>query len=260
MRLPARRIATSALCAALLLGVTGPAAVAADDDPVRERTRAASQAPLPDADALLAQVAGLGELGGVLTPVAGLLTAVLKADDGRITPEAATELGSDVKDAIARATAAAPTTLPVTTTPAGTTPTTVTPAMPGLTAPVLPGLTVPGLTVPGITLPALPLIPDGSEVADVRAKAPADLVAEAMAALEKSTDALLQAVLSGDASKVDPAVDEVMNSVVDLVAATLFGSGLPAPTMNGLPPLPARPAEPATSGPAAPGPAAPPSS
>ncbi|MEU6279991.1 hypothetical protein [Streptomyces sp. NPDC047028] len=52
--LPARRLASSALSAALLVGITGPAALAADS--ARERDHAVSRAPAHGADALLAQV------------------------------------------------------------------------------------------------------------------------------------------------------------------------------------------------------------
>ena len=74
----------------------------------RHSVHAASRAPVPGADALLAQVKGLGDLGGVLAPVTDLLNAVLKADNGQLSAEEATKLGDAVKDAIAKATAAAP--------------------------------------------------------------------------------------------------------------------------------------------------------
>ncbi|MET8246325.1 hypothetical protein ABZV31_19020 [Streptomyces sp. NPDC005202] len=56
--LPARRIASTTLCAPLLVGITGPVAMAADS--ARERGHAAaSHAPVPGADALLAQARSL---------------------------------------------------------------------------------------------------------------------------------------------------------------------------------------------------------
>src|SRR4051794_35163090 len=102
--LPVRRLASSALCASLLLGIAAPAAMAADSDSTRGRTHAA--APVPGADALLAQVKTLGDIGGVLTPVTDLLNAVLKADSGQLSAADATKLGDAVKDAIAKVTAA----------------------------------------------------------------------------------------------------------------------------------------------------------
>ena len=95
--LPARRIASAALCAALLVGIAAPAAVAA-----RERTHTSFRGPVPGADALLPQVKKLGDLGGVLTPVARLLNAVLKADGGQLSVVEAQKLGDAVKDAIAK--------------------------------------------------------------------------------------------------------------------------------------------------------------
>ncbi|MGW3356388.1 hypothetical protein ACWDFL_13330 [Streptomyces bungoensis] len=108
-RLPLRRLASTALCAALLAGVTGPAAVAADTG--REHAvPAASRAPVPGADALLAQVKRLGNLGTVLTPVTALLDAVLKADNGQLPADQATQLVQAAKDAIAKAGTAVPAT------------------------------------------------------------------------------------------------------------------------------------------------------
>jgi hypothetical protein len=177
MRLPARRIATSALCATLLLGVTGSAAVAADSASAREGTgtHTASRAPVPDADELLGQVEALRDLGGVLPPATDLLNAVLKADDGQLPPSQAAKLGTGVKDAIAQAAEAGP--------------------------------------------------------AGDRAEVPEGLAAEAMTALDKATDELLKAVTSDDATKVTPAVNGVVAGLVDLVAATMIGGELPAPTL-----------------------------
>ncbi|MEU0641865.1 hypothetical protein [Streptomyces umbrinus] len=106
--LPARRIAAPALCATLLLGIAGPAAVAADHDSTRDARSIAAKAPVPGADALLAQVKSLGDVGGVLTPVTDLLNAVLKADNGQLPAADAAKLADAVKAAIAKASAAAP--------------------------------------------------------------------------------------------------------------------------------------------------------
>ncbi|MEV0554034.1 MULTISPECIES: hypothetical protein [unclassified Streptomyces] len=106
--LPARRIAAPALCATLLLGIAGPAAVAADHDSTRDARSIAAEAPVPGADALLAQVKSLGDVGGVLTPVTDLLNAVLKADNGQLPAADAAKLADAVKAAIAKASAAAP--------------------------------------------------------------------------------------------------------------------------------------------------------
>ncbi|MFJ4814336.1 hypothetical protein [Streptomyces sp. NPDC088801] len=220
MRLPARRIATSALCATLLLGVTGPAAVAADSASAPEHVHAASRAPVPDADELLAQVESLGDLGGVLVPVADLLTAVLKADNGQLPPSQAAELSTSVQDAIDQATATG------TTAPGAIDQATA-------TAPTAPGAAPQNSPLPqASTLPAP--VEDGAEL-------PEGLAAEALTALEKSTDGLVKAVTSGDAAQVAPAVDDVVAGIVNAVAATLVGSRLPAPDLAGLPSLPKAP-------------------
>ncbi|OXS36527.1 hypothetical protein [Streptomyces sp. XY006] len=207
MRLPARRFATPALCATLLLGVTGPAAAAADSASVPERAHAASRAPVPDADALLGQVEGLGDLGGVLTPVADLLTAVLKADGGQLPPSEAARLSTSVQDAIDQATAT-------------------------------PAATAPGTTAPGSSLPQAGTLP--APVED-RAEVPEGLVSEALDALEKATGTLHKAVTSGESAQVTPAVSAVVTGLVNTVAATLVGSELPAPDLAGLPSLPKSP-------------------
>ncbi|MEU4462714.1 hypothetical protein AB0G20_03155 [Streptomyces sp. NPDC024017] len=212
MRLPARRIATSALCATLLLGATGPAAVAADSASAPAHPHAASRAPVPDADALLGQVKSLGDLGGVIVPVADLLTAVLKADGGQLPPSQAAKLGTGVQDAIDQATA---------------------------TAPAAPSpATAPDTAAPSSPLPQASTLP---APVDDRAELPEGLTAEALTALEQATDGLLKAVTSGDAAKVTPAVDAVVAGLVNTVAATLVGSELPAPDLAGLPSLPKAP-------------------
>ncbi|MGC9376329.1 hypothetical protein [Streptomyces sp. MH13] len=241
MRLPARRIATSALCAGLLIGLSGPAVMAADGESVRERTHAASRAPLPDAAELQSQVGSLAGLGGVLTPVTDLLGAVLKADNGRLSTEEADKLAAAVKDALAKAEAADTDADDVASTPGTTTPGTTTPAQP------------PAAETP-VTLPA-PVVAQSSDgttaLAELAAAAHADLMAQ--------IDALLKATTSGTAAQVSPAVEEVVSSVVNVVAATLVGSGLPAADLAGLPALPSAPdaATPEAAVPANPQPANP---
>ncbi|MEU0741888.1 hypothetical protein [Streptomyces sp. NPDC006134] len=263
MRLPARRIATSALCATLLLGVTGPVAMAADGDSDRERTRAASRAPLPGADELNAQIQALSGLGGVVTPVTRLLGAVLKADDGRLTAQQAEQLGNAVDAAIdeavakveatgtpTRTDAATPgTTTPGTTTPGTAVPGVNTPAQPPAVAqpPVVaqpPAVARPNGDAPVTTLPA-PFAPAAPAQA---AQAQADsggLIGTALDALRQAIDALLGASTTGRPEQVTPAAADVVTDVVNVAAATLVDGGLPAPDLAGLPPLPAAPNAPA---------------
>ncbi|MFF9483525.1 hypothetical protein [Streptomyces sp. NPDC014676] len=92
--LPARRIALGALCAALLAGLTGPAAMAADT--TAEHDRAASSA------ALLAQVGTVDGDESGLTPVVDLLKAVLGTDDGRTSSAEVRKLGDAARKALAK--------------------------------------------------------------------------------------------------------------------------------------------------------------
>ncbi|WML80443.1 hypothetical protein [Streptomyces sp. VNUA74] len=226
MRLPARRIATTALCAGLLIGISGPAVMAADGESVRERTHAASHAPLPDVAELQSQVGSLAGLGGVLTPVTDMLTAVLEAEDGRLSAADADKLSDAVKDALAKAEAADADADDADTDDTATTPGTATPAQP-------PAVTAPEAGDP-VTLPA----PVAAQ--DEAAAAP-DLTATAYAELQKQVDALVKATTAGSAEQVSPAVENVVTGVVNVVAATLVGNGLPAADLAGLPAVPSAP-------------------
>ncbi|MEV0111673.1 hypothetical protein AB0H77_00260 [Streptomyces sp. NPDC050844] len=203
--LPARRIATSVLCASLLLGTAGPA-IAAENDSPHGSAQAAARAPVPGADALLAQIKTLGDVGGVLTPVTALLDAVLKADNGQLPAAEATKHADAVKAAITAATAAAP------------------------KAPALP-------KTPAV--PEAPAVPKTMSSNDKAAAA--DLKADALKALQSAVDALLKAAAGGDVGAVVTAVPVVLTSLVNLIAATLLGGGLPAPNLPGLPALPKLP-------------------
>ncbi|MHA5048714.1 hypothetical protein [Streptomyces sp. SD15] len=105
--LPARRIATSALCAALLVGITGPAAMAADS--TREHSYVlAPEARLRGAEVLIAQVRTYNR--GELAPVADLLKAVAKADNGQLPAAETRKLGAAAKRALDKAADKAPAT------------------------------------------------------------------------------------------------------------------------------------------------------
>ncbi|WP_432156637.1 MULTISPECIES: hypothetical protein [unclassified Streptomyces] len=205
------------------------------EPPSRERARAASRAPVPGADALSSRSRTLGDLGSVLTPVTELLDTVLKADNGQLTPEQATRLGDAVKTAVAGMAAAPAVTLPQTRTPALP----QTPALPAL--PELPALPA----VPAVPPLPLPAVKSGQadDKADARRAASADVQDDAIAAVQKAVGELLAAATSGDVGKVVPSATGVINSLVDLVAATLLGAGLPAADMTGLPELASLPAD-----------------
>ncbi|MEU9557184.1 hypothetical protein [Streptomyces fumanus] len=106
MRLPARRTATSVLCATFLLGLTGPAAMAADGDAPRERAGAAAHAPAAEAGRPDDQAALLGSMGDYLRPVTQLLGAVTKRGDGRLTAQETDRLSVAIEEALAKAEAA----------------------------------------------------------------------------------------------------------------------------------------------------------
>ncbi|MFR9800099.1 hypothetical protein ACL02U_30030 [Streptomyces sp. MS06] len=232
--LPLRRIATSALSTALVLGIAAPAAFAADA--AHHTTGSAARAPLPDAAPLLGQTKALGEVGGVLTPVTALLDAALKADDGQLPADQAGTLGDAAEKAVAELAAAAPAAPPDTTT---------------ATTPTLPGVPATDTLPNAPTVPAAPTLPDpgtlsgGDAKARTGPRAPlADVKDDAVAALHNAVASLLAAATSGDAGQVVPAATAVVTGLVNLVTATLLSGGLPAPELPGLPPLPPLPAEP----------------
>ncbi|MEU4997368.1 hypothetical protein, partial [Streptomyces sp. NPDC021622] len=218
--LPARRIATSVLCTSLLVGAAGPA-VAAENDSPPSSAQAAARAPVPGADALLAQIKTLGDVGGVLGPVTKLLNDILKADNGQLPAAEATKHAEAVKAAITAATAAAPKApaLPKT------------PAVPE--APAVP------------KTPAVPAVPKAMSGDD---KAAADLKDDALKALQSAVDALLKAAASGDVAAVVAAVPTVLTGLVNFVArpsdSASAGAGAvggPASCSTALPPYCAAP-------------------
>lgn len=103
--LSARRLASAAISATLLIGIGAPAAVAVDHEPRHERASTAVKDPIPGAEALLEQVKTLGDLLAVLQPVTDVLDTVLNAKDG-ISPAQAAQFLKKVQDAIAAATVA----------------------------------------------------------------------------------------------------------------------------------------------------------
>ncbi|PSM43424.1 hypothetical protein C6Y14_09880 [Streptomyces dioscori] len=243
--LPARRIATSALCATFLLGIAGPVAVAADHDATRDaRATAAVLAPVPEADALLAQATSLGDVAGVLKPVTDLLTTALKADGGKLPAADATKLGDAVKEAIAKATAsapAAPQTPPAKTPAVPQTPaepkaptvpqTPAEPKKPEVNSPADPEIPA----APPAILPALPGAPALPAPGVAGRVAAPDLRADALKALQSSVDTLVQAAVAGDATALGAAAKKTVSGLVNFVAAVAVGGALPAPNLPGLP-------------------------
>ncbi|MEU0910897.1 hypothetical protein [Streptomyces althioticus] len=153
--LPARRIALGALCAALLVTTTGPAALAAGSHPGQDPA-ASLVARLPQSDTARTD----------LTPVTDLLHAVLSAPGGQLPLADAQRLAAAAREAVARPAADDPSATSVTDT-------SVTPA-----APALPGTTTP---TTGVLLPT-------AEEAD-------GTTADGLGAVREALDALLDLLL-----------------------------------------------------------------
>jgi hypothetical protein len=100
--LSARHIASSALCATLLVGITAPTAMAVDSAHKPSRT-ASSETRRDGADALLAKLRKYN--GGELAPVADLMSAVLKADSDRLSAAEVRRLSADAQRALAKVSA-----------------------------------------------------------------------------------------------------------------------------------------------------------
>ncbi|MDV5148048.1 hypothetical protein R1T08_28730 [Streptomyces sp. SBC-4] len=249
--LATRRFTALAISAAITLGAAGPAA-AGEHHPSSAADRAA-HAPLSEAAALLTQAEALGDLGSVTTPVTELVTAALKADAGQLPAADADALKAKIATAVDQAKGTAPAPLPETPAPETPAPDLPAPDLPApdlpapdLPAPDLPApdLPAPDLPAPDLPAPDLPVKPPvGLPVAAgaKAAAAPADIVDDALATVEKAVAGLLAAVTSGDAGGVVPQVTATLTSLVNLAVATVLGSGLPAPDLAGLPTLPALP-------------------
>ncbi|MFF3907155.1 hypothetical protein ACFYZJ_14435 [Streptomyces sp. NPDC001848] len=104
--LSARHLASTAVCATLLLGITGPAAMAADHDAPRGRTH--DSAPLPGPDVLLPRVQRLAEADRAVAPVSELLKAALTADNHRLPAKEAARLAKAAEDSITKITPPTP--------------------------------------------------------------------------------------------------------------------------------------------------------
>ncbi|MFJ3229638.1 hypothetical protein [Streptomyces sp. NPDC086787] len=234
--LTARRVASSALCASLLVGVVGAAAVAADS--AGDRKHEASRLSAAEVDAVLGRTKELRELGApgpALEQLAELIEQSL--EDGVLTPEEAQQITDAVKAVIAEITSTipglptptalpTPTSLPTLPTSLPTLPTSL-PTLP-TSLPTLP-TSLPTLPTSLPTLPtSLPTLPTPTALPTVPG-----LPTEELAALEEALQGLLAAVTTGDVGQVVSATRAVLTALVDLLDAALPGGGLPTPT--GLP-------------------------
>lgn len=203
--LSARRIATSALCATFLIGVTAPTAMAADT--ARERTR--ESAPANDPATLQSQVQQLGAISSVVASVTELQNAVLKAqaENSQLSAAEVARLGDAAKAAIAAA-AANPVTPAVPSTPS-------TPSTPGVTTP---------------TAPLAPVMPAHPATSD---QLPTDDLQEALAELQEAVNDLVAAATSGDVAGALAVVKAVLQKLLGVVIALL--GGLPGQPIPGQP-------------------------
>ncbi|WP_051753909.1 hypothetical protein [Streptomyces achromogenes] len=104
--LPARRLASTVLCASVLAGITGPVALAADAAGEHGRTASRASVPATEKERLLAQARALGRTHPELSPVTDLLSRSLEA--GRLPADEARRLGEAAKEAVTRAAEARP--------------------------------------------------------------------------------------------------------------------------------------------------------
>ncbi|MET9758095.1 hypothetical protein ABZ016_03415 [Streptomyces sp. NPDC006372] len=198
--LPARRIASSALCATFLVGIACPAAMAADSAP--EYSHVASPgARHSGTDALLAQLRKLD--GGELAPVADLLHALLKADNGQLTAAEARKLATAAKQALAQLAAEIRTD---TATPTASAPAT-------------------GVLLPAPAGPATDSTNDPLEVLENTLDAVGQAVDDLLESLDPADEAS-----DGDSVALSP-VDDLLTELDELIDA-LNGSDPSEPTLS----------------------------
>ncbi|MFD8520661.1 hypothetical protein ACFV2D_11665 [Streptomyces capillispiralis] len=198
--LPARRIALGACCAALLVGITGPTAMAAD------------AARVASSDTLLVQARNLAAHDRDLTPVADLVEAVREADGGHLPPGEARQLGEAAQEALEAA---------MTRTRA---------AVPGDTDTDAEGGRA--VTAPATETPTTETGADTETEADVETEATSDL----LDALREAVQGLVDLLLSTDeedTAQVPSSVDGLLTHLGNLVDALIGtepqASVLPAP-------------------------------
>ncbi|GHH12132.1 hypothetical protein [Streptomyces rubradiris] len=204
--LPARRLASTVLCASVLAGITGPVALAADAAGEHGRTASRASVPAAQKERLLAQVRALGRTHPELGPVTDLLSRSLEA--GRLPADEARRLGEAAKEAVTRATAARPATAAKPATPAA-----ATPASPAAQAPA-----------------ALPAAPVTARHAHVGAPVARDILDDVLGSLATAIENLVQAI-TGEAASAQTATDQVATTDE---AATADASDPQLPALDGL--------------------------
>ncbi|MFF5039098.1 hypothetical protein [Streptomyces nigra] len=205
-----RRIATSALCAALLLGAVAPALAAGPDD-----TRPASRTAADRRAALRDQTDALAGLGTVLTPVTRLLDSALAADDDPLTAAEAKKLAAAAREAVAQAREE---------------------ALAEAAQEVAAARAEAEEARREAAADREEALTDAADAADATDTTDTTgLTSGALDALGKAVDGLLAALLADKGEQVDPAADNVVKKLVDVSVATLLDRGLPAARLPGLP-------------------------
>ncbi|MFH9851333.1 hypothetical protein ACH4NV_11715 [Streptomyces althioticus] len=249
--LPARRIALGALCAALLVTTTGPAALAAGSHPGQD-----------PAASLVARLPQTGTTRTDLTPVTDLVHAVLTAPAGQLPLTEVQRLAEAAREAVTGAAADDPSSTDTSVTPAA-------PALPGATTPatgvLLPtaeeadGTAAEDLSEVREALDAfLDLLLPQSDTADAGSAPTGTAESTGTATTETDATSTTDTTESADGVTADESVDAALTSAdallarVDELLAALAGTD--EPTVTTLP-APAAPA--ASTGTATPaGPAA----
>ncbi|MCP9997674.1 hypothetical protein LUX34_22005 [Streptomyces werraensis] len=248
---PARRIALGALCAALLVTTTGPAALAADSHPGQDPA-ASLVARLPQTDTARTD----------LTPVTDLVRAVLAAPDGRLPLAEAQRLAAAAREAVARAATDDPSSTSVTV--VSNSSTLATPALPGATTPTT------GVLLPTAEQDTTPAAITDSTLGAVREaldnlldlllpkSEPTDADSASTEPSGTSTTETDDASATGTTEPVDGVTadesvdaaltsDDALLARVDELLAALVGTDAPTATTLPAPAAPATPAEPAAA-------------
>ncbi|MDT3400533.1 hypothetical protein RKE29_28650 [Streptomyces sp. B1866] len=224
----ASAVASSLLAGSLAFGTAafGASGAGSPDRPPRTT--------LPGADTVLSQNKTLGDLSGVLRPVTDLVRAVGAAPNGALPATDLKQRATDIKGAIDTARNA-----------------TKKPAVPAKSGkqPAKKKVSAKAKAKAKKTAKRSAhtrrgthagrvLITHRGAAAPGSARVTADLLGDALAALEKSIDGLSTAVQSGDQASIVKAMNQVLTDLVNVSTATLSEGGLPAASMPGLPKLP----------------------
>ncbi|MFI9428111.1 hypothetical protein ACIG54_31675 [Streptomyces achromogenes] len=210
--LPARRLASTVLCASVLAGITGPVALAADAAGEHGRTASRASVPATEKERLLAQARALGRTHPELSPVTDLLSRSLEA--GRLPADEARRLGEAAKEAVTRAAEARPAQPPTAGQPA-TAEQPVTSAAPRVAA--------------RHAHAGAPMARDGLDDALGALVTAIENLVQAVtdqAATEAATDqtATDQTAVAADSDQLLPSFDDLLSGLLDLLTG-LFGGG-----------------------------------